>query len=251
MQRFDGAIEAYQNLYRLQPEEPDVMLMLADALSMKQQGQMAGRPAELINMALAKAPQNTTALWLSGMALEQQGQYQQALARWNKLHPLLNDNESEQVQLDVLINRVKQKLAGKGPVASQSVTASPAATPATKDVPASSAQVTLVVSLDEAFTAKVSPDDTIFVYAKAQTGPPMPLAAKRIQVKDLPATVVLDDSMAMMPQFKLSSFDTLVVGARVSKTGQAVGQTGDLFIEQEKVSHGGQIKLVISRILKK
>ena len=88
MQRFDGAIEAYENLYRLQPEEPDVMLMLADALSMKQQGKMTGRPEKLINAALKKVPNNTTALWLSGMALEQQGRDQEALVRWQVLRPL-------------------------------------------------------------------------------------------------------------------------------------------------------------------
>jgi cytochrome c-type biogenesis protein CcmH len=91
----------------------------------------------------------------------------------------------------------------------------------------------------------------VFIYAKAQTGPPMPLAAKRLQVKDLPATVILDDSMAMMPQFTLSAFDTLIVGARVSKSGNAVGQDGDLYTEQEQVAHGDTVTLSIDSVLKK
>ena len=250
MKRFDGAIEAYENLYRLQPDEPDVMLMLADALSMKQQGKMVGRPADLINEALTRAPQNTTALWLSGMALEQEEKYQEALNRWQTLHPLLKDDLQEQVQLDVLIRRVKAKLSGDTKADITAVSDKPAVSSAVEK-PVSAAKVTLSISLSAEMMTKASPEDSVFVYAKAQTGPPMPLAAARLQVKDLPVTVVLDDAMAMMPQMKLSMFDTVVVGARVSKTGNAVGQDGDLFIEQQQVSHGDEVTLVINKILKK
>lgn len=275
MQRFEGAIEAYENLYRLQPEEPDVMLMLADALSMKQQGKMAGRPETLINQALAKAPQNTTALWLSGMALEQNGQYQEALDRWQILRPLLNDNLQEQVQLDVLIKRAKAQLAGdektetaSADTANGQATASGKAvaqkSPTAEDIAvsqgqaetateksAAGAKITLSVNLSEEFKSQASPEDSVFIYAKAQSGPPMPLAASRLQVKDLPVTVTLDDSMAMMPQMTLSMFDTVIVGARVSKSGNAVGQDGDLFVEQEQVSHGDEVNLLINNVLKK
>ena len=276
MQRYEGAIEAYENLYRLKPTEPDVMLMLADALSMRQQGKMVGRPATLINEALTAAPQNTTALWLSGMALEQQEKYQEAVDRWNILRPLLKDDLEEQVQLDVLIKRAKAKLSGdvssdvavnavessNGTKATSSASDAKAGSAVTNNdsvaktavetkEPATVAKVTLVVSLREEFMAKVSPEDSVFIYAKAQTGPPMPLAASRLQVKDLPVEVTLDDTMAMMPQMKLSMFDTLIVGARISKSGNAVGQDGDLFVEQEQVSQGDEVTLVINKILKK
>lgn len=270
MQQFDGAVEAYDNLNKLQPGEPDVMLMLADALSMQQGGQMAGRPEALINEALVAAPENTTALWLSGMALEQQEKYQEAFDRWTVLRPLLEDIPQEQEQLDILINRVKAKLSGDTAVADSAVdksgdaAESSAAAPAVKadsaegeakvvakDAAASGAQVNLSVSLSDAMLEQVSPEDSVFIYAKAQTGPPMPLAAKRLQVKDLPTTVILDDSMAMMPQFKLSAFDTLIVGARISKSGNAVGQDGDLYTEQEKVAHGDTVTLSIDSVLKK
>ena len=235
MQRYDGAIEAYENLNRLQPEDPDVMLMLADALSMKQQGKMTGRPETLINAALVKVPNNTTALWLSGMALEQKGSLQEALNRWKVLHPLLNGSEAEQAQLDVLIRRVEKKIAGVN----------------NESVDKAVAQVSVTISLDEKFASQVSPEDSIFIYAKAQSGPPMPLAAKRLQVKDLPITVVLDDNMAMMPQMKLSMFSTVIVGARVSKSGNAISQNGDLFAEQEQVAHGDSVTLVINAVLSK
>ena len=249
MQRHDGAIEAYENLFRLQPEEPDVMVMLADALSMKQQGKMLGRPEALINSALEKVPNNTTALWLSGMALEQKGSLQEALVRWKVLRPLLNGSEAEQAQLDVLIARVEKKIEevnGGGSVAEV------AAKVESTDAPVKNlAQVSVTVSLDEKFSSDVSPEDSIFVYAKAQSGPPMPLAAKRLQVKDLPITLILNDEMAMMPQMKLSMFPMVIVGARVSKTGNAISQDGDLYAEQEQVAHGDSVTLTISEVLKK
>lgn len=268
LQQFDGAVEAYDNLNKLQPNEPDVMLMLADALSMQQGGQMAGRPEALINDALEQAPNNTTALWLSGMALEQQEKYQEAFDRWTVLRPLLEDIPQEQEQLDILINRVKAKLTGDIPVASaadqsaessvpapavkaDSATIDGGAKTATEAAATSGAQVTLNVGLSDALRDQAAPEDSVFIYAKAQTGPPMPLAAKRLQVKDLPATVILDDSMAMMPQFTLSAFDTLIVGARVSKSGNAVGQDGDLYTEQEQVAHGDSVTLSIDSVLKK
>ena len=285
MQRFDGAIEAYGNLYKLQPDEPEVMLMLADAMSMEQQGQMAGQPKELIEKALLQLPNHTTGLWLSGMSYEQEGNHQEALNRWTKLRPLLKDTPQEQVQLDVLINRAKGALATQvASAASAGITTSPATEKTASNSAASkgaasvvaekatvvdaatavdkpagvdksaagkSAQVTLKVSLRDEFLAKASPEDSVFLYAKAQTGPPMPLAAKRLQVKNLPITVILDDSMAMMPQFKLSTFSTLIVGARVSKSGDAISQNGDLIVEVEQVSHGDEVTLVINRILKK
>jgi len=260
MQRFDGAIEAYDNLLRLKPDDPDVMLMLADALSMKQQGKMEGRPETLINAALLKVPNNTTALWLSGMALEQKGQDQEALVRWKVLHPLLNGNEAEQAQLDVLIQRVETKIAaannGADSAVAQAITDAEAADESPKNQAAvkeaeDAVKISVTISLDDKFKDQVAPEDSLFIYAKAQSGPPMPLAAKRLQVKDLPISIILNDSLAMMPQMKLSMFPKVIVGARVSKSGDAVSKDGDFYIEQGDVSHGDEISLKIDSILKK
>ncbi len=267
MQRYDGAIEAYENLYRLQPEEPDVMLMLADALSIKQQGKMTGRPESLVNAALEKAPSNTTGLWLSGMALEQKGKLHEAFARWQMLRPMLNGKEAEQAQLDVLIRRVEKKIAAANNVLDEENEKSPLQLNAATDriekkprlannesdegVEQGSAKVTINVKLDEKFKGQVSPEDAVFIYAKAQVGPPMPLAAKRLMVKDLPASIILDDTMAMMPQMKLSMFPSVIVGARVSQSGNAISQNGDLYIEQEQVFHGDEVTLNIDTVLTK
>jgi cytochrome c-type biogenesis protein CcmH len=90
------------------------------------------------------------------------------------------------------------------------------------------ARISVSVALDPRLTARASPGDTVFVYARAASGPPMPLAVSRIKVADLPAIVTLDDGMAMMPTLRLSAFPQVIVGARVSKSGGATPSQGDL-----------------------
>ena len=99
--------------------------------------------------------------------------------------------------------------------------------------------------------AKAAPDTAVFVYAKAMQGPPMPLAVKRMQLKDLPATLNLGDGDAMMPALKLSAFDQVIVGARVSFSGNPVAQSGDFFTEVDSVDSANppaEISLTIDQV---
>lgn len=106
------------------------------------------------------------------------------------------------------------------------------------------------VSLAEPLWPNADVNDSIFIYAKAISGPPMPLAAHRARARDLPLTITLDDSMAMVPAMKLSGFPEVTVGARLSKSGQAMPQRGDLEGEVTPVQPGQAdiVKIVIDRV---
>ena len=107
------------------------------------------------------------------------------------------------------------------------------------------------VSLSAALAKQASPDDTVFVFARAAQGPRMPLAIVRKQVKDLPFDFTLDDSTAMSPQMKLSNFQQVVVGARISKSGNAMPQPGDLQGISSTVSLGATgLKIEIGEVVK-
>ena len=90
------------------------------------------------------------------------------------------------------------------------------------------ASLKVTVSLSPAVAKQAAPDDVVFIFARAAHGPRMPLAIVRKQVKDLPTTIVLEDSQGMSPEMKLSSAPEVIVVARVSKSGMANAQNGDL-----------------------
>ena len=212
-QNFDQSVTAYQRAYDLVGDDPGVMLSLADALAMQQEGVMTGEPEQLVLRALEISPQEPNGLWLAGLAAEQRQDYNRAHDYWTRLLPLIeNDPES--------IREVRGLIA----VLEQN-------DPALQTEVVTGKTLTLTVSLSQAIQHLASENDAVFVYAKAMNGPPMPLAVKRITVRDLPANVTLSDDDAMIASMKLSSFDQIIVGARVSKSGNPVAQEGDLFIE--------------------
>jgi cytochrome c-type biogenesis protein CcmH len=108
------------------------------------------------------------------------------------------------------------------------VAGSPRSAEAAPAADTAAASLTVTVSLSPALAKKAAPNDVVFIFARAAQGPRMPLAIVRKQVKDLPATVVLDDSNGMSTDMKLSSAPEVIVVARVSKSGMANAQNGDL-----------------------
>jgi cytochrome c-type biogenesis protein CcmH len=114
---------------------------------------------------------------------------------------------------------------------------------------ADSTRIIVNVSLDPKLKAKVLPGDTLFVFAKAASGPPMPLAIARLTAAQLPTSVTLTDAMSMMPNLTLSKFPQVVLGARISKSGNAVAQSGDFQTLSAAVSNSRTepIQLTIDR----
>ena len=149
-------------------------------------------------------------------------------------------------QLDASMAMAKEAMAQSA----APVTGAEASLPGKPALAASAAQaVRGRVSLSSTLAAKAASDDTVFIFARAADGPRMPLAIIKRKVSDLPVTFSLDDSMAMSPQMKLSSFASVVVGVRVSKSGQATPQSGDLVGQSAPVALGAKpIELLIDGV---
>lgn len=239
MQRIDQGLAAIAKAYALAPAQTEVMLAYAEALAAASDTKsLEGRPAELIAAALRQEPNNPNARWLNGMIDYQRGQYPVAAAVWQKILDELEPGSEEANNLRDMVDDANRRAGQTEPGAPPSLaraaeTAPPpvaAATPAAilDPAPAGAASIVVEVALDPALAARTTPEQTVFVFARAASGPPMPLAALRLRVKDLPQTVTLDDSLAMNPALRLSAFPEVVVGARISHSGQATPQTGDL-----------------------
>jgi len=249
--RYEDAVKAYEQLQRIVGEHPAALVSLADAVAMAQGGSLLGRPEELALRALKASPDDATANWLAGKAAAERGDAQAAIAYWRVAAKGLG----ERPELLVEINRLIEETATKAGIEAAPVVAaapsSSAQTPAATAKPAAAvpASIRVRVSLDPALADEVKPDDVLFVFARAEQGPPMPLAASRLRAGDLPTEVVLNDAMAMMPQLKLSGFDRVKVSARISRSGQPVAQSGDLQSQPVavKVSGDSQVELVIDR----
>ncbi|MBE0435863.1 MAG: c-type cytochrome biogenesis protein CcmI [Methylomicrobium sp.] len=212
MNRYAESAQAFSEAYRLLGDKADVMLQYADALAMANDGRLAGKPAELVAKALKLAPDDSTALWLSGMAKAESGKYDEALRHWQKLAAQLPKGSEPHREVQGLIAQVMERLG----------TAPPEQQPA-----AIAKSLKVNVAISDELQGAVSATDTVFIYAQALQGPPMPLAIVKKQVADLPVTVVLSDEQAMMPAMSLSNFDRVKISARISMSGQAESRPGD------------------------
>jgi cytochrome c-type biogenesis protein CcmH len=218
---FDEAVTAFQRTLDLVGDkEAGVLFSLADALSRQKGGLMAGEPEAMIQQGLKIAPQDPTGLWLAAIAAEQRADYKASFDYMNLLLPLVANDAQSSAE----VNRVIASLQLQDPTL-VSVT----------KAPVQSASLKVSVSLLDELKQQVSSDNLVFIYAKAASGPPMPLAVKRLTVADLPVTVDLSDADAMIPSMTLSSFEDIIIGARVSMSGNPMGQPGDLYIETGSV----------------
>jgi cytochrome c-type biogenesis protein CcmH len=231
LQQYPKAVEAFANAHRLLGDKADVMLMYADALAFANNEKIDGKSAELVFKALEQEPDNLNGLWLGGMAKAQAGDFIGAMLLWKKLEGLLPAGSDAQKETQELLAKVASQIPKNAvlpPVASGQQADNPQA--------GAGASVKVEVSLDAALKKSVQATDTVFIYAQALSGPKMPLAIVRKQVSDLPLSVTLDDSTAMMPKMKLSNFKNVKLMARISKSGNAMPQAGDLTGTAEEVS---------------
>jgi cytochrome c-type biogenesis protein CcmH len=176
---------------------------------------LEGEPAKLIARALEIDPRNLKALALAGTAAYDRKDYKAAAAYWERMLPLVEADSDDARSIRANVDEARAFAEGR------------VAQKERADAPQKAA-LRGEVKLSPAFAAQVAPTDTLFIFARAAQGPPMPLAVLRKQVRDLPVAFALDDSMAMAPGASLSGAAQVIVGARVSKSGNAAAQPGDL-----------------------
>jgi cytochrome c-type biogenesis protein CcmH len=236
--RIDDALPAYQKAVALRGDDARLLADYADTLALKNNRNLEGEPMKLVERALKIEPTNLKALSLAGAAAFNRQDYAGAVRYWDQVAKNAPPDSPylPQVQSSIAEARERGGL-GSGAVASgQAVppaapvaAAKPAAAqPATAPDAAAGATIRGTVRLAPALAMLAAPTDAVFIYARPAEGSRMPLAILRKQVKDLPASFTLDDSMAMSPAAKLSLFPKVVISARVTKTGQAVPAPGDL-----------------------
>ncbi len=214
LKRYPEALRAVNNLYRLRSNDPTVLIRYADIMSLANGGIFAGKPTELINEALRLDPDNASGLWFAGLAANERNDIQLAITYWQRLLPKLDEGSKPQQEIKQFL-----ELAIKQVESEQAINASTAT---------QEHKLNLTVSLSEELINEASQDDTVFIYAQAINGPPMPIAIIRKKVSDLPLQTTLDDSTAMMPTNKLSNHAQVRLIARISKSGNAKPESGDL-----------------------
>ncbi|MDX1432649.1 MAG: c-type cytochrome biogenesis protein CcmI [Gammaproteobacteria bacterium] len=236
LDRHAAAAAAYEAAHRLRGDDPVLLADMAQAKALARGDDFLGEPAELLERALALDPDQPKALWLGGFAAAQRGEPALAAARWRRLLEQQPQGSEGARILAELVARI-----GAEPAAPAGATA--------PEAPAASLEVT--VRIDERLADRVSDDDVVFVFARAVDGPPMPLAVARTRVGELPATIRLDDDDAMAPGMRLSAFARVVVGARVSRSGEARAASGDLqgLSAAVAVADGAPVEVVISEIV--
>jgi cytochrome c-type biogenesis protein CcmH len=261
MQNYAQAAQAYEQVVRLVPDEPAGLLSLADATIMRDGMRTGPEALALLEKALSIDPDNVTALWLLGNAAFDNGAVAGALSYWQRAYPLLANEPQMQAQLGERISNAGGELPALAPTAADlpaimptadtptAPAAAPAAAPSSPE--AAEGGIRVQVALAPALLEQAAPTDTVFVLARAESGPPMPLAVARHQVADLPLDVTLTDAMAMMPAMKLSAFPRVKVTAKVSKSGGAATQTGDLLAASQVVDSASppdSVQLLIDQV---
>lgn len=236
------ALKAYKKAMDLRKDDAVLIADYADSLAVNNNRSLEGEPMKLIERALKVDPKNLKALFLAGTYAFNKKDYAGAVKQWEKAAQSAPADNAFVQQIQPALAEARQ-LAGMPPAAQPLENALKPA--------ASAARVSGTVTLSASLAKQANPEDTVFVFARPASGSRMPLAIMRKQVKDLPLEFSLDDSMAMSPATAISGAGQVIVGARISKSGNAVPQAGDLAGQSGVVKVGATgVKIEIKETVK-
>lgn len=233
--RFAEAAEAYSHATEAIDKNPALLTDYADLLAQLNDGSMRGKPGELVKRALKLDPNDAQALMLAGVAAAELRDFNGAIAYWTRLLPMLEPGSEDATMVEDAIARVRSASETQGKGAGKA---------------ASGPRISGEVTVSPKLAAQLRPNDVLFVFARADSGPGMPLAVIRQSAGNLPLKFSLDDSMALPGGEKLSAHKSVTVEARIAKSGDAKTTSGDLFGRQTGIKPGKEgVKLVIDQIV--
>jgi cytochrome c-type biogenesis protein CcmH len=230
--------------------DAQLLAIYADLAATNANGDFAGKPTQLIEKALRVDPQNAMALWLAGTAAFRGGQFDSAIRIWERLTQQVEPDSDDSRMLQESINAAYTALGKTAPKAAKALTVQKpeASAGGTSGKTGAAASVSGQVDLDAALKAKAAPGDTVMVIARVP-GTRMPVAVLRARASDLPLKFTLDDSLSMSPQARISAASEVEVEARISKSGMAQAEPGDLMSSVQTVKVGANgIKLQVSKV---
>ena len=240
LKRYPEAIRALENLYRLKGDDPSLLFRYADVLAMANSGIFAGKPSELIKKALQLDPQNTMGLWLAGLVAYEEGEVKKAINYWENVLPKLEIGSEEEKNIRKYIKFAKENnnisIQNNDSITQEKIEYS----------------LKLSIELSPNFT-NINKNKAVFIYAKPINSPNnMPIIVLRKTVADLPLLVEMNDSMSMLPSNKLSDYKSVQVLARISNSGNAKSEKGDLIgiVESMSTTSKNITKLIINTTLK-
>jgi cytochrome c-type biogenesis protein CcmH len=262
--RYDEAEKAFKRAGAIMDTDPTLILEQAELIAIRAGGKLDGKPMELIDKALKLDPNHPQGLLLAGSAAYFRHDFATAIGYWEKMLKQLQPGSEDAKALTASIDKARAQMgagqssggavaAALAPVLAESSAASakPAANPATGTAAkpaASGAPISGRVELAAALKAKASPGDSLFIFARAMSGPRMPLAVLRAKVADLPMDFKLDDSMAMAPGMNISAFPEVRIEAKISKGNDVMPKPGDLTGVIGPVKNGTtNVKLIIDQ----
>lgn len=227
--RYEEAANAFATAANL---EPDAQLMLeqAEVLALNNGNRFDIKARELVLDALRLEPDNVNALWFAGVVEYQFGNYQRTLDYLSRLSAEASIDEEINGSIRFYLTKARERLVAAGeqmPTVDEMMHVESAGNEANIKADGKLIELQVQVDIIDEVRQRFSINDTVFVYAKAVDGPKMPLAVQKISLAQLPTTVLLNDNMAMIKGMNISAFPSVIVSARISKSGSAVAQSGD------------------------
>ncbi|MFO1301338.1 MAG: c-type cytochrome biogenesis protein CcmI [Burkholderiaceae bacterium] len=249
--RHADAVTAFEQAVRLLPPDARLLADFAESAALLAGGDFSGRPVSLLEQALAADPDEPKAIALMGAAQYRLGNLEGARGYLKKLHDGLPAGSDEAAQIGQALARIDAEIAQRGATTPPARPSAPAPGAASRDAkPAATSTVTGTITVDEKLASQVRPGDTLYVIARQAGGPPIPVAVLREPDARLPMQFSIGDANAMDPSRPLSSAGALVLEARLSRSGNAMRQPGDLYGQRADVAPGQRdVSIVIDRVV--